>query len=364
MMKVFSIVGARPQFIKVAALHRAIIKKNNLQHFILHTGQHYDDNLSEIFFKELNIPKPAFSLNLTQNAESSGNEMLEKIEHIFANENPDLVIVYGDTNSTLAGALAAQKQNIKLAHIEAGLRSYNHSMPEENNRVETDKISDILFCPTKNAVENLIGEGIEKTEKKIVFSGDVMLDAYDFFSAKIESGSQENITEPFILCTLHRQSLVQSTDKLSEVIKALNEINKQIPIILPAHPRLQEVIESLNLQIYFTIIEPVGYFKMLELLNDCTLVITDSGGLQKEAFFSKKVCVTLRDETEWTELTEAGINFIAGDSSYKKIINTFEKARTIKGDFNKSFYGDGNAAEIIANNIENYLSSNKARAAL
>lgn len=364
MMKLFSIVGARPQFIKVAALHRAIIKKNFLQHFILHTGQHYDDNLSEIFFTELNIPKPAFSLNIPENSESSGNEMQKKIEKIFIKENPDLIIVYGDTKSTLAGALAAKNSNIKLAHIEAGLRSYNSLMPEEFNRIETDKISDLLFCPTKNSVQNLIKEKYDTAEKKIIFSGDVMLDNYNFFSQKIKSDLKSNLSKPFTLCTLHRQSLMQSPEKLSEVIKALNKINKHISVILPAHPRLKQVIKDLDLHIDFTITEPVGYLRMIKLLQQCELVITDSGGLQKEAFFSKKICITLRDETEWIELAEASVNFIAGDSSCKKIITAFQNARTLKGDFSKSFYGDGNAAEIIVNNIANYLSENAARAAL
>lgn len=353
-MRLFSIVGARPQFVKVAALHRAIIKKNNLQHFILHTGQHYDYNLSEIFFRELDIPKPSFHININERSlASSTSHIQKKIEDVLKAENPDTIVVFGDTNSTLAGALAAKSLHIKLAHVEAGLRSYNNSMPEEINRIETDKISDLLFCPTTQAIKNLVQEGFNNSDKKVIQSGDIMLDAFNYYSEKITDFNSNAVLPKtaFILCTLHRESLLRSAEKMKEIVKALNEINGLIPIILPAHPRLQEVIYNLHLETDFTITEPVGYLNMLALLRSCTLVLTDSGGLQKEAFFSKKICVTLRDETEWTELIYSEVNFLAGDSSSKKIVSTFNTVFNKTGNFDNKFYGDGNAAENIVEEL-------------
>ncbi|HUS00824.1 MAG TPA: UDP-N-acetylglucosamine 2-epimerase (non-hydrolyzing) [Chitinophagaceae bacterium] len=352
-MKLLSIAGARPQFIKLAALHRSIVKENNLQHLILHTGQHYDYNLSAIFFKELEIPPPDFHLTINDSPVAASKERMQsEIFNILAKEMPDVVIVYGDTNSTIAGAMAAKKLNIKLAHVEAGLRSYDNSMPEELNRLATDKISDILFCPTKGAVEILISEGFDKST--IILSGDIMLDSMNYFIKKTGNRNIENEivpTKTFILCTLHRQSLVESHHKLNEVVKALNEINKQTQILLPAHPRLRKAIDELDIEINFKIISAVGYLDMIRLLQQCTYVITDSGGLQKEAYFCRKMCVTVRENTEWKELVEAGVSFIAGDSSAEKIAAAYLKAITSKGNFENNFYGDGNAAKIIVENI-------------
>ncbi|MEO6328401.1 MAG: UDP-N-acetylglucosamine 2-epimerase (non-hydrolyzing) [Ginsengibacter sp.] len=353
-MKVISIVGARPQFIKVAALRRAILKKN-LQHFILHTGQHHDYNMSEIFFKELDIPKPDFSLSGNEPfMASSVSRMTEGIYKILGVENPDIVVVYGDTNSTLAGALAAKKSNLKLAHVEAGLRSYDNSMPEETNRIQTDKISDLLFCPTIQAVNNLAKEGFNTSGHKIILCGDIMLDAMNYYAQKLNDNGSRNKIIPlnnFILCTLHRESLAQSSEKLVEVIKALNEINRQISILMPAHPRLKKMINESGIHIDFTMIDPVGYLDMIVLLKNCTAVITDSGGLQKEAFFCKKPCVTVRNETEWTELADAGVNFIAGDSSANEILIAFHKAINTKNNFEDKFYGNGRSAEIIVEEL-------------
>ena len=352
-MKILSIVGARPQFIKVAAIHRAMLKKNYLQHVILHTGQHYDENLSEIFFKDLEIPQPNYHLKIKQDFASSVPEMQSEIEKIFKKHFFDLVIVYGDTNTTLAGALAAKKYNLKLAHIEAGLRSYNNLMPEEFNRIETDKISDLLFCPTVNAVKNIQKEGLNKPGRTPIFCGDVMLDAFNYYADNAIEIT--HMGKPFILCTLHREALLQTPEKLINVIAALNKINSIIPVLLPAHPALRRRVIELNLQTDFTVAEPVGYLKMIALLRSCKLVITDSGGLQKEAYFSKKICVTLRDETEWTELVKAKVNFLAGDSSEKKIVATFNKAVNNLATFDGEFYGKGDAAEIIVKEIVNYL---------
>jgi UDP-N-acetylglucosamine 2-epimerase len=351
-MKVISIVGNRPQFIKVAALHREAVKEKQLQHIILHTGQHYDYNLSAIFFNELEIPKPHFHI---QGNDAAGASSIDKIngeiEKFLKKEKPEVVIVYGDTNTTIAGALAARNINIKIAHVEAGLRSYDNSMPEEFNRIETDKISDLLFCPTKHSVETLMQEGFEKN--KIIFSGDVMLDSMNHFKKRNDVEITKNIipANDYIICTLHRNGLVESYYKLTEVIKALNKINEQTPVLLPAHPRLKKTINDLLIEIKFKIIEPVGYLDMIRLLQNCSCVITDSGGLQKEAYFNKKMCVTVRENTEWEELVEAGVNFIAGNSSSEKIIAAYKKAINTKGNFESKFYGDGNAAKIIINRI-------------
>ncbi len=363
-MKVFSIVGARPQFIKLAALHRAIVKKNNLKHFILHTGQHYDYNMSEVFLKELDIPKPDFHLNVNEpSLAPSITRMMEGIDKILAAEKPDVVIVYGDTNSTLAGALTAKKLNIKLAHVEAGLRSYDNSMPEETNRIQTDKISDLLFCPTITAINNLLEEGFSKSDCKIILSGDIMLDAMNYYAEKLNDTSNNKKITPvnnFILCTLHRQNLVQSYEKLTEVVKALNEISLQIPIIMPAHPRFKRVVNKFGLRIDFNMIEPVGYLDMIAMLKNCTAVITDSGGLQKEAFFCKKPCITVRNETEWSELVLAGVNFIAGDSFAKEIIIAYHKAINTKNNFEEKLYGNGDCAEIIVEELIKCMQTSQA----
>ena len=352
-MRLLSIAGTRPQFIKMAALHRAVVKKDGLQHLLLHTGQHYDYNLSAIFFKELEIPAPDFHTSVSDNSQAALTErMRREIIDVLMKEKPDVVIVYGDTNSTMAGAAAAKELNITLAHVEAGLRSYDNSMPEEFNRVQTDKISDLLFCPTKNAIEILLQEGFNKS--KVIFSGDIMLDSFNYYLEKIKQVNTEKAAvtnQDFILCTLHRQGLVESEQNLNEVVKALNEINQLTKIVLPAHPRLRKAIADLNTEINFNIVEPVGYLDMIRLLQNCTSVITDSGGLQKEAYFCRKMCVTVRENTEWKELVDAGVNFIAGDSSAEKIVAAHRKAISSKDNFENNFYGDGNAGKIIVENI-------------
>lgn len=351
-MKVISIVGARPQFIKVAALQRAFAKEEKIQHLIVHTGQHYDYYLSEIFFKELEIPEPHFHLTAEDTSlAASTNRMTAAIGDILIAEKPDIVMVFGDTNSTVAGALAAKKLHIRIAHAEAGLRSYNMSMPEENNRITTDKISDFLFCPTTRAVNNLAAEGINNDKQTIVLSGDLMLDAINYYSGKGNPNSKlTSLPQDFIVCTFHRHGLVTSPPQLKEVIKALNEINTKTPVVLPAHPRFKNMVSGLGVAIDFAIIEPVGYLDMITLLKRCSMVITDSGGLQKEAFFCKKICITVRNETEWKELVEAGVNFIAG-TSCETILGAFDKARKAQGNFNGNFYGDGKSAYLITRTL-------------
>jgi UDP-GlcNAc3NAcA epimerase len=351
-MKIISIVGARPQFIKVAAFQRAARLQPHLQHLVLHTGQHYDDNMSALFFEELEIGQPDFRLNRHADKTPSISCMTEDVRKILKEEQARLVIVYGDTNTTLAGALAAKEENIQLAHIEAGLRSFNNEMPEEFNRVETDKLSDILFCPTEKARQNLINEGYAATVKQIVVCGDIMLDAFRYYTNK-----SSNEVSPFILCTLHRRALVENEKKLSSIIEALNVIAETNSIIIPLHPTLKKVIRKFCLHPSIKITEPVGYLKMLSLLQACSLVMTDSGGLQKEAYFSKKPCVTLRNETEWTELVEAGVNIIGSDNCTDNIIHAYRKSCKIQTGFKQDLYGDGNAAAKIITVINEYFSS-------
>ncbi len=355
-MNVISIVGARPQFIKLAALHRALTKRAGVKHRVIHTHQHYDPNMSAIFFKQLEIPEPAYLLDLTDRTLAANiSRMQEGITKILAEEIPDMVIVYGDTNSTLAAAQAAKKLSLPISHIEAGLRSYDNSMPEEINRIETDKISNLLFCPSKIAMENLVAEGYGFD--KVIFSGDVMFDAIQYYLPKaIGSPNLTNTFENFVLATIHRESTVQSPKALTQIVRALNDINKKTRVIFPVHPRTRNAITYTGEKIDFDLVEPVGYLEMLSLLDRCTLVLTDSGGLQKEAFFCKKMCVTLRDMTEWKELVHAGVNIIAG-TEYQNILDAFELASTSHPSFEHNFYGTGNSAEIIIDAIGRLLAT-------
>ncbi len=352
-MKIFTVIGARPQFIKAAAVSREIKKHNDIEEVIVHTGQHFDTNMSDIFFEELHIPKPHYNLNI--NGLSHGamtGQMLEKIEEVLFKEKPDWVLVYGDTNSTIAGALAASKLHIKVAHVEAGLRSFNMKMPEEINRILTDRISNLLFCPTNQAVENLKKEGFENfKEAKIVKSGDVMQDAAIFYKQFAKKPENLKIESGFILSTIHRAENTDNEDRIKSIFKALNEIAKKTPIILPLHPRTKKILQNLNINTdNIKIIEPVGYLQMVWLLQNCSLVMTDSGGLQKEAFFFEKPCITLRDETEWVELVENGFNQIVG-ADEEKIVNAYENIKNRELDFNIDLYGGGKASENIVNTL-------------
>lgn len=355
-MKIITIVGARPQFVKAAALSRAIENHTEIEEIIVHTGQHFDDNMSEVFFREMEIPKPKYNLNINSVGHGAmTGRMLEQIEKILLEEEPDLLLVYGDTNSTIAGALAAKKLHIKVAHVEAGLRSFNMDMPEEVNRILTDRISDYLFCPTQTAVDNLLKEGYENIDTKIIKSGDVMQDAAEYYSltsAKKATVANTIIDDKFILCTLHRAENTDSKENLTGIINALNTVNKNIPVVLPLHPRTKGKIADLGLKMEFKTIDPVGYFDMIELLKKCTLVMTDSGGLQKEAFFFKKNCVTMREQTEWVELVENKVNVLVG-SDTKKIIAGVEQMLGQKADFTIDLYGKGKACENIIKELLN-----------
>ena len=352
MPKILTIVGARPQFVKAAALSRAL-KKMNIEEVLVHTGQHFDENMAEIFFRQMDIPQPKYNLGI--NSLSHGamtGRMLEEIEKVLLEEKPSVVVVFGDTNSTLAGALAASKLHIPVAHIEAGLRSFNMKMPEEINRILTDRISNYLFCPTEVAIKNLKAEGFDNFDIKIANSGDVMYDValyYSQFSAERSSIIAElGLTEkPFLLTTLHRQENTDDLERLNAIISALNLLSADFQIVLPVHPRTRKILQNENIKLNFEPIDPVGYFDMIELLKNCEMVITDSGGVQKEAFFFEKHCLVTRDETEWTELVDLNYNFMVGADT-DKIIKTVDRVKNTSVLFDVKPYGEGNAADKIA----------------
>ncbi len=350
-MNLLSIIGARPQFIKAATVSRQIAKQDDLKEIIVHTGQHFDKNMSEIFFQQMKIPEPDYNLNV--NSLSHGamtGKMLEKIEKVLIKEKPDWVLVFGDTNSTIAGALAAKKLHIKVAHIEAGLRSFNRKMPEEINRILTDRISDILFCPTDSAVQNLKAEGFDKSECKIIKNGDVMLDAALFY-ANLSQKPDFTIPPKFILSTIHRAENTNDPNRLKSIFSVFNKISEEMTIILPLHPRTRKIISKLEIDTgKIKIVEPVGYLQMVWLLQNCSLVMIDSGGMQKEAFFFHKPCVTLRDETEWVELVDNGFNIIAGADS-NVIYSSYQEMKNKSLNFDQNFYGNGNASKIIIQEI-------------
>jgi len=359
MKKIVTILGARPQFVKAAVLSRVISNHKELEEIIVHTGQHYDVNMSDIFFEEMEIPKPAY--NLAINGLSHGamtGQMLIKIEEVLEFEKPDIVVVYGDTNSTLAGALSAKKLHIKVVHIEAGLRSFNMTMPEEINRILTDRISDLLVCPTDTAVSNLVNEGFSNMPSKIVKSGDIMKDAVEYYSkfSKEKSTiiSNLNLTpNNFVLATIHRQENTDDLESLKAIFKGLEKISKIKQVILPLHPRTKAILEENKLVFDIKIIEPVGYFDMLELLKNCNLVITDSGGLQKEAYFNKKHCIIARDETEWIELVENKFAVIVGNNP-QKMEDAFKNFQKSTAHFNLDLYGT-NVGESIYQEILNII---------
>jgi UDP-GlcNAc3NAcA epimerase len=348
-MKVVSVLGARPQFIKAAPVSRALAKAG-AEECIVHTGQHYDANMSDLFFNEMGLPAPAYNLGISNLGHGAmTGRMLEQVEEVLLTEKPDCVLVYGDTNSTLAGALAAAKLHIPVAHVEAGLRSFNMQMPEEINRILTDRIAQVLFCPTDAAVANLEREGFRHFGVRIERTGDVMFDAALFYREKaMRRPFPKGIPgSGFVLATLHRAENTDDASRLRSLTEALGRVNAIAPVVMPLHPRTRARIKSLGWTLAGTVIDPVGYLDMLNLLDRCALVLTDSGGLQKEAYFFEKPCVTVRDQTEWTELVEAGVNKVVGasPSAILEAINTFISNPPR---FTKGLYGDGSAAEVIA----------------
>lgn len=353
-MKIVSIVGARPQFIKAAAVSRVFRTNPSIHEILLHTGQHYDQNMSAVFFHELNIPHPDYNLEVGSgsHAQQTG-KMLMKIEEVLIKERPDWTLVYGDTNSTVAGSLAATKLHIPVAHVEAGLRSFNREMPEEINRIITDRISDLLFAPTQTAIQNLDKEGLKNIT---VFTGDVMYDSVLYYRESIfnnpEKYKTKNLPPSYLLATIHR---AENTDIRKNIVSILDSFSQaSLPVVFPLHPRTKKAISAIGeFPGNVIVIEPVGYLEMLKLTLNSVKVLTDSGGLQKEAYFLGKQCITLRNETEWIETLHDGWNTITGTDRIKILEAIDSPLPTTK---QKSEFGDGNAAGLIMDNLLSFNS--------
>jgi len=360
-MKIVHIVGARPQFVKLAVVHKAISEynqsssKNYIDESIIHTGQHYDYKMSQIFFDELGLPYPDHFLHVgaTSHAQMTGL-ILIRLDSILPKLKPDIVLVYGDTNSTLGAVLAASKFHIPIGHIEAGVRSYNRKMPEEINRVVADQLSTFRFCPTNNAIFNLAEENIIEN---VFFSGDVM---YDFFLQSKEKINSSEILDQyqvksknFYLATIHRQENLPYIQPILDYFTVIS--SEEYPMLIPLHPRVRKIIKENGWEYppYIKFISPVGYFDMLALESKAKIILTDSGGVQKEAYFSKIPCITVRRETEWLETVDAGWNFLSGTLS---VISVFE--RVIKSTFvpyKTSLFGDGHAGQHIVKKVTELL---------
>jgi UDP-GlcNAc3NAcA epimerase len=377
MVNIVTIIGARPQIIKAAAISRAIKNRfsDKITEVIVHTGQHYDQNMSEVFFSELGIPKPAYNLNVGSGSHGKQTAfMISGIEEILLNEKPDCIVLYGDTNSTLAGAIAASKIHVPVVHIEAGLRSFNKSMPEEINRIMCDHVSTLLFSPTLNGFKNLLKEGFKDHRNKpytidnpkVYHCGDVMYDNSLYFAKVAESktsvlkelGLKSN---EFILATIHRDNNTDNKERLSSIFRSFDIISKEkdLRIILPLHPRTSKLLkQNLDEKVYdsvinndlIKIIPPVSFLEIIALEKNAFLVMTDSGGVQKEAFFFQKPCLILRPETEWTELIEQGAAIIC-DADESKIMSAFEHFYKNPHSNFPEIYGDGKAAEFICGEI-------------
>jgi UDP-GlcNAc3NAcA epimerase len=360
-LKVASIVGARPQFIKAAALTRVLGSDAPFEHLLVHTGQHYDEAMSEVFFQELEIPRPDYSLEVgsgTHGAQTG--KMLNAIEDILLQVIPDIALVFGDTNSTLAGALAAAKLHIPVAHVEAGLRSFNRRMPEEINRVLTDHASDLLFAPTAASVENLTNEGI--VADRIFAVGDVMYDVALYYGEKAEMRSRilEHLhlkPKQYVLATIHRAENTDDDQRLRTIFEGLDLVAREVNVVVPLHPRTFHAAKRRGITFeHAQVIEPVGYLDMVMLEKQSRLIATDSGGVQKEAFFYGVPCVTLRSETEWVELLELGWNRIVSPTAAHKVAEGILESL---GKFGASAspYGDGNAARKIIDVIADQFAS-------
>lgn len=382
-MKIVTVVGARPQFIKAAAVSRAIqafnrgpssfnrrSSKRRIQEILVHTGQHYDYLMDRVFFEELQLPRPDYHLGVGSSSHARQTAMmLERIESILGREKPEVVIVYGDTNSTLSGALAAAKLNIPVAHVEAGLRSYHRTMPEEINRLLTDHISTLLFCPTTQAVRNLLKEGIKDGETRAVEKvGDVMYDSILYYSKL--AGKRSTIlrelgllrskgpfapnstlrTLNYYLATLHRAENTDDPKRLKSILEALNKIGVDIPVILPLHPRTKKMIKAHHLLTEtkrIQLIDPVSYLNMLILEKNAKAILTDSGGVQKEAYWLEVPCFTLREETEWVETVKSGWNVLVG-KDVKRIVNEVRRGGSRKPNRKgMGIFGNGKASEKI-----------------
>jgi len=351
-----TIIGARPQFIKAATVSRILRQDPDIQEILVHTGQHYDTNMSRIFFDELEIPEPDYNLGIGGGSHGEQTaKMLAEIEALLEVHKPDRVVVYGDTNSTLAGSLAAAKLHIPVAHVEAGLRSFNKKMPEEINRILTDHVSDLLFTPTNTATQNLIHEGFD--EEKIQQVGDVMFDALLYYREKADT--QSDILErlalipgSYSLVTIHRAENTDTVERLKDIMYHLQVLGAAHHLVFTLHPRTKKKLEQYGIEIdpsYMTCIDPVGYLDMLALEKNAQAIITDSGGIQKEAYFNGVPCITLRAETEWKELVELGCNIL---SEPQELSENFSRAKDIKINTNGGIYGNGDAAQKIVKTLK------------
>ena len=366
-MRILTIIGARPQFIKAATVSRAIGLHSDITEIIVHTGQHFDTNMSDVFFEQMDIPRPDHYLKIaTLSHGAMTGRMLEGIEELIQQEKPDWMLVYGDTNSTLAGALAATKLHLPIAHVEAGLRSHNPAMPEEINRVLTDRVSSLLLCPTKTAVNNLKKEGfpykaIAQLQQQIVNVGDVMFDAVLYYR---ERAKKEVNLETFglkhqryALCTVHRQENTDQIEKIKSILNALQSIAKDLTVVLPLHPRTKAKIVQFNLESLLKglyLLDPQPYLEIQRLQMSAKVILTDSGGMQKEAYFHRVPCITLRDETEWVETVKSGWNRLVG-AKKDQIVRTYS-INTERNESDSTCYGNGEASCKILDKLINYKS--------
>jgi UDP-GlcNAc3NAcA epimerase len=354
-VKIATIVGARPQFIKAAMLSREIARRREsgvaIEEDLIHTGQHFDANMSAIFFDQLEIPIPKHNLEVCGGAHGAmTGRMLERLEVVLTDEPPDWVVVYGDTNSTLAGALAAAKLHIPLAHVEAGMRSFNREMPEEVNRIVADQLASLCFAATDAAVRNLKNDGVR--DDRLALVGDIMYDAMLFYREKAQRGSrilEELNLEPksYALATIHRAENTDNVNRLRAIMRGLAAVAEETPVVLPMHPRTRKTLDVLEnvpaTSERLRFIDPVGYLDMIRLESEAAVIATDSGGVQKEAYFNRVPCVTLRDETEWVELVEIGANRLVGADA-EAIVDGFREARSTTIE-QADLYGDGRAAQ-------------------
>lgn len=354
MKKILTIVGARPQFVKAAVISRALRPyQDSLQEVIVHTGQHYDQNMSDVFFEEMDIPKPDINLEIQEPTHGAmTGKMLIGLEEVMMEQKPDIVLVYGDTNSTVAGALAAVKLHIPVAHVEAGMRAHDLIIPEEVNRVMTDRVSQLFFCTTEEPADNLRKEGFQEN---IYVTGDVMYDAVMYYKDKAEpSELLSDIPDDFYLATVHRQENTDHKDYLLGIMDALKTLAKDRPVVLPLHPRTAKYLEEYGISTDgLHILPPVGYFDMICLLKKAHMVLTDSGGLQKEAYYFSKPVVIFRHRTEWVELIDSGVAKLT-KSKTSEILDTVSSLQNITS-FPENIYGDGHAGDKIVSTIEEYL---------
>lgn len=358
-MKILTFVGARPQFIKAAVVSRQLGNRARMEEVIVHTGQHYDRQLSGAFFEELDLPSVDYNLGVGSESHAVQTaHMLERAERVILNEDPDCVLVYGDTNSTVAGALAGAKIPVPVAHVEAGLRSFNRRMPEEVNRIVTDHVSELLFAPTEVAVENIVREGLDS--RTVVQSGDVMLDAFLFYEERAREQSEilnELSLSPdgFVLATLHRAENTDSRGRLRAAMKGLFQVAEHLPVVLPLHPRTDEALSEIGLRREvderIQAIEPVGYIDMIRLESAARVIATDSGGVQKEAYFAGVPCVTLRQETEWTELLEVGVNVLCPPTGASEVARAILEPPEFPSSTGQELYGDGTAGSRIVESL-------------